>query len=195
MTKPFRALTSLLIAAVMAMLQPATATEPDKGAAPMARALEQASKEAFELLQRQAAQPRADWLVTATAVETGWEFKIISTRKALALANPREPAPASLPPLDALVLPHLASVEVNLTSNTDIHAFVVPGLNIDRTATPGRLERVTVSTANLGVFASKCSDPCTPQAKAMTFSIHIVDRLTFLQWMAAKEATTKPTQQ
>jgi heme/copper-type cytochrome/quinol oxidase subunit 2 len=176
------------LAASIAMLPSAIATEPDKGAAAMARDLEKASKEALELLQRRAAQPRADWLVIATAVEKGWEFKIMSTRKALALAHPRDPIPGSLPPLDALVLQHLASAEVNLTSNTDMHAFVVPGLGIDRTAIPGRLDRVAVDTAKLGVFASKCSEPCTAEAKAMTFTIHIVDGLTFYEWMAAREA-------
>jgi heme/copper-type cytochrome/quinol oxidase subunit 2 len=146
------------------------------------------AEEALELLQRDAAKKRPDFIVVSTAGSLRWEFSVMSTKKVLALANPSEYASLPLPPLEDIVLPQRASVEAYLTSNTDMHGFVVSGLGIDRTAIPGRLEQVPIDTAKLGVFPSTCADPCTVIAKAMTFTIHIVDMFTFHRWMAAKEA-------
>jgi heme/copper-type cytochrome/quinol oxidase subunit 2 len=190
------ALAGCLMVSVMTPSPKVLAAQPETGGRAIVHENEKAHREALELLQRYAARKRPDWMVVATAGASGWEFTILSTRKALALANPREDASAPLPPLDALVLPHRATVEANLTSNTDIHPFVVPGLGIDRTALPGRLERVAIDTAKLGVFASTCPDPCNAAAKAMSFTVHIVDFVMYLRWMDAREAASaKPTRQ
>ena len=75
-----------------------------------------------------------------------------------------------------------------MTSNDDIHPFVVPGLGIKAEALPGRIEQVAIDTTKLGVYAAACAAPCEPQNKAMNFTVHIVDMVTFKYWLAAKYA-------
>ena len=45
-----------------------------------------------------------------------------------------------------------------------------------------------IDTTKLGVYAAACAAPCEPQNKAMNFTVHIVDMVTFKYWLAAKYA-------
>jgi hypothetical protein len=153
---------------------------------------EKASKEALELLRRDAAKLRPDWVAVATANADRWSFTLIYTRgKGLAHPNLSKTNPAArhaLPPLTDLVLPRNGSVELNVTSNDGIHALEVPGLGIKANALPGRIERIVIDTAKPGVFPSTCPEPCTAKAKGMAFAVHVVDTDTFRYWLVAREA-------
>jgi heme/copper-type cytochrome/quinol oxidase subunit 2 len=156
------------------------------------RDLDNASKEALDLLQRDAAQPRADWVIVATAGAVTWDFKLFN------LAGRKFPAPQVVkpepgrPPLSDIVVPRGARVVVDVTSNGDIQPFIVPGLAIDKTAIPGRLHRIDIDTSKTGMFPSACADPCTAQATGMAFAIRVVSMTVFLDWYAAKAASAAP---
>jgi heme/copper-type cytochrome/quinol oxidase subunit 2 len=159
---------------------------------------EKASRDALELLRRDADKARPDWVVVATANAGRWDFTLIYTRgKGLAhpSANKNNPAEGTaIPPLTDLVLPRNGSVELNVTSNDGIQALEVPGLGITANALPGRIERALIDTTKPGVFSSTCAEPCSAQAKNSTLTIHIVDSVTFLHWKVAREAASTNTQ-
>ncbi len=183
------------MAAVLSM-SVATANDPTARDKLMARDFDNASKQALDLLRRDAAKSRPDWMIVATAGAAKWDFQIMYLRgKNFAVARPIDGRRLHTPPQSDIVAPQGASVVVNVTSNVDIHPFVVPGLAIDKTAMPGRLQSIEIDTTKTGVFPSACSDPCDTQAKGMVFAIHVVDMDTFRLWFGAREAgAAQPTQ-
>jgi heme/copper-type cytochrome/quinol oxidase subunit 2 len=174
----------------------ARGADPNKPANSVEAEFEKASKEALELLQRDAARAHADWIIVATAAAGKWQFTTVSMRKGVALPKPDERTPGKPehhPPLTDIVVPQGARVIVDVTSNDDIYPFVVPGLAIDRSALPGRLESVPIDTTKPGFYPSTCASPCSARAKDMMFAIHVVDIVTFKRWLVARDAASTNT--
>jgi cytochrome c oxidase subunit II len=153
-----------------------------------------ASKQSLELLRRGATLTRSDWLITATARTSKWTFEIVDVRSKHSLFEKPDATTSAtseaLPPLAHLVVPQRARVEVRVISDDAIHPFIVPGLGIKSDAVPGRLATVKIDTSKIGVFLSKCGDPCSAHARVMTFAIHIVDAVTFQRWLDARQKTS-----
>jgi heme/copper-type cytochrome/quinol oxidase subunit 2 len=175
----------------------ALADEKGDRAKTVEQTFEAASKDALELLRRDAAKARPDWVVVVTASAAQWNFNLIYTRgKGLAVPSPSEGDRAqrnAVPPLTDLVLPQNASVELNITSNDGIRALDVSGLGIKADAIPGRIARASIDMTKLGVFSSTCAEPCSAQAKSGTLTIHIVDSITFRHWLVARDAASAST--
>jgi heme/copper-type cytochrome/quinol oxidase subunit 2 len=180
---------------------PASAADPQERTKATEREFERASKESLDLLRRDAARARPDWMVVATARSSGWDFTVTYV-KGKGLAQPSDTnkvSAANTLPLTDLVLPQNASVGLYAASNDELRSFVVPGLNIKAEAIPGRMQLVLIDTGKLGAypsaFASNCERPCGAQAKDAPFTIHVVDILTFHRWRIAREvASVKPIQ-
>jgi heme/copper-type cytochrome/quinol oxidase subunit 2 len=170
----------------------AAAADPQKQSKAIEKDFEKASKESLDLLRRDAAKARPDWMVVATANAGRWDFTVLYA-KGKGLAQPSDSTRASASnalPLTDLVLPQNASVGLHVTSNDDIRPFAVPGLGIKTEALPGRMQLVAIDTAKLGTFPVNCADPCSPQAQSMAFTIHVVDIVTFHRWRIARDAAS-----
>jgi heme/copper-type cytochrome/quinol oxidase subunit 2 len=168
---------------------PAVAADPQEQSKAIEKNLDKASKESLDLLRRDAAKARPDWMVVATASASGWDFTVLYA-KGKGLPQPGDAVKASSSnalPLTDLVLPQNASVGLHVTSNDDIQPFVVPGLNLKTEALPGRIQVVPIDTATLGAFPSTCADACVGSGKGMAFTIHVVDSVTFHRWRIARD--------
>jgi heme/copper-type cytochrome/quinol oxidase subunit 2 len=122
---------------------PAAAADPKEQSKAIEKNLDKASKESLDLLRRDAAKARPDWMVVATARASGWDFTVLYA-KGKGLAQPSDAVKASSSnalPLTDLVLPQNASVGLHVTSHDDIQPFVVPGLNLKTEALPGRIRQ------------------------------------------------------
>ncbi len=183
-----------VLAGGLTTVVPASAADPDARAKANERDFDTASKEARDLLQRDAAQRRADWAIIATAGAAKWDFKVMNmVGTSFAVPKPGASVPGRLvllPPLSDIVVPQGQRVTVDITSTSDIHAFVVPALAINKSAVPGRIERIELDTTKSGYFPSACADPCNAEAKSMEFGIHVVDLEVFRHWYANKQAET-----
>jgi heme/copper-type cytochrome/quinol oxidase subunit 2 len=177
-------------------VRPAAAADPQDRSKAIEKSFEKASKESLDLLRRDAAKTRPDWMVVATAHTSGWHFTVLYA-KGKGLAQPIDATKASslnALPLTDLVLPQNASVGLHVTSNDDIQPFVVPGLGIKTEALPGRMQLLPIDTTQLGAFPSNCLDSCNAMAKGAPFTIHVVDSVTFHRWRIARDAaTSEPT--
>jgi heme/copper-type cytochrome/quinol oxidase subunit 2 len=178
-------------------VRPASAADPQERTKAIEREFERASKDPLDLLHRDAAKTRPDWMVMATARANGWDFAVTYV-KGKGLAQPSDTnkfSAANAMPLTDLVLPQNASVGLYAMSNDDLRAFVVPGLNIKAEAIPGRMQLVLIDTGKLGAYPSDCENPCGAQATDAPFTIHVVDIVTFHRWRIAREvASVKPIQ-
>jgi heme/copper-type cytochrome/quinol oxidase subunit 2 len=169
---------------------PAAAVDPQEASKSLVSELTRESKEPLDLLRRDAGRVRPDCMVMATAGASGWDFAVIYA-KDKSLAQPSKAvnsAASNALPLTDLVLLQNSSVGLHVTSNDDISPFVVPGLSLRTVAVPGRMQLVPIDTTKQGVFPSACTAPCAARNKDMTFTIHIVDIITFHRWGIARDA-------
>jgi heme/copper-type cytochrome/quinol oxidase subunit 2 len=169
--------------------RPAAAADPQEQGKAIKKDFDKASKESLDLLRRDAAKARPDWMVVATARASGWDFTVLYA-KGKGHAQPSDAVKASSSnalPLTDLVLPQNTSVGLHVTSNDDIQPFVVPGLNLKTEALPGRIQVVPIDTATMGAFPSTCTDACLAGGKGRAFTIHVVDSVTFHRWRIAKD--------
>ncbi|MEQ1649405.1 MAG: hypothetical protein ABL898_12525 [Hyphomicrobiaceae bacterium] len=183
-----------LIGAVLTLTGTAIAQAPSKTDTRSMTVVDAAYQQALDLLRRDAAKTRPDWMVTATAKTGRWDFSVVYTKgKGLLLPvlnSSNSNATPPVPPLTDLVLPQNASVGIYVTSSDDIRPFEVPGLGIKTDALPDRIEQVAINTAKLGVYPATCVSHCGPQEKSMTFNVHIVDMVTFKYWLATSYAAS-----
>jgi hypothetical protein len=57
-------------------VRPASAADPQERTKATEREFERASKDSLDLLHRDAAKTRPDWMVMATARANGWDFTV-----------------------------------------------------------------------------------------------------------------------
>jgi len=75
---------------------------------------------------------------------------------------------------NSLVLPYNIVIRFLITSSDVLHAWSVPELGIKVDAIPGRLNQITVTANNIGVFYGQCSELCGVSHGFMPIKINVV---------------------
>lgn len=83
-----------------------------------------------------------------------------------------------------LVLPVGEPVEFKLNSNDVIHSFYVPNFLYKLDVIPGRTNSFTVTPNQTGTFRAQCAELCGLNHALMRFSVRIVTRAEFDQYIA-----------
>jgi cytochrome c oxidase subunit II len=67
-------------------------------------------------------------------------------------------------------------VTLSLTSEDVTHALLIPGLNINATASKGHVTEVTFTPDKAGDFRGKCGRFCGSGHGSMLFVVHVTDK-------------------
>lgn len=83
-----------------------------------------------------------------------------------------------------LFLPQGKPVHILLKSNDVSHGFWVPGLGIDKEASPDSLTRIDITAEKTGVFPGACNIQCGRGHTGMKLSIEVVPETEYLKYLA-----------
>jgi cytochrome c oxidase subunit 2 len=123
-----------------------------------------------------------DVVLDAQAFAWGWRFSFpdLGVQVVSAPSGPgaREPD---------LYLPVGETTRVNLSSEDVIHAFWVPAFNFKRDAIPGNPTSFDLTPTDVGDFRGVCAEYCGLNHAYMGFTVHVVDRASFDDWVARQE--------
>jgi cytochrome c oxidase subunit II len=85
-------------------------------------------------------------------------------------------------------LPVNERIELQLTSPDVIHSFWVPSIAGKMDLIPGRVTRLALEPTRTGVFRGACAEYCGASHALMAFTVVVVERDEFEQWLAAQAA-------
>jgi cytochrome c oxidase subunit 2 len=94
-------------------------------------------------------------------------------------------------PLPLLELPTGETVQFNLTSPDVIHSFWVPEFLFKRDVIPGHPNHFNITLTKTGTFTGHCSELCGLYHSRMLFTLKVVTRAQFNQWIASRQAASK----
>lgn len=85
-----------------------------------------------------------------------------------------------------LVVPVNKRVTVQVTSNTNLHAFAVPQFGIKIDAIPGRINQTwfRVNAGEEGTYYGQCSELCGVKHAFMPIEVQVVSQAEFDRWVA-----------
>ena len=96
-----------------------------------------------------------------------------------------------------LVIPVDEPIEFKLISNDVIHSFYVVDFNYKLDVIPGQDNRFKVTARETGVFHGQCAELCGVNHALMRFTIRVVERAEFDDWVAEQSgggASVRQTQ-
>ena len=85
-------------------------------------------------------------------------------------------------------LPVSQRIQLQLTSPDVIHSFWVPSIAGKMDLVPGRLTRLALEPTRTGVFRGACAEYCGASHALMAFTVVVVDRDEFEEWLDAQAA-------
>jgi cytochrome c oxidase subunit 2 len=85
-------------------------------------------------------------------------------------------------------LPLNERIELQLTSPDVIHSFWVPSIAGKMDLIPGRVTRLALEPTRTGVFRGACAEYCGASHALMAFTVVVVERDEFEQWLEAQAA-------
>lgn len=83
-----------------------------------------------------------------------------------------------------LLLPQGKPVHIILKSNDVSHGFWVPGLGIDKEASPDSPTRIDITAEKIGIFPGACNIQCGRGHTAMKLSVEVVTETEFLKYLS-----------
>ncbi len=83
-----------------------------------------------------------------------------------------------------LYLPQGKLVHILLKSNDVSHGFWIPGLGVDREASPDATTRVDITAEKTGTFPGACNIQCGRGHPGMTFSVVVVSQAEYLKYLS-----------
>jgi cytochrome c oxidase subunit 2 len=85
-------------------------------------------------------------------------------------------------------LPVNERIELQLTSPDVIHSFWVPSIAGKMDLIPGRVTRLALEPTRTGAFRGACAEYCGASHALMAFTVVVVERDEFEQWLEAQAA-------
>ena len=82
-----------------------------------------------------------------------------------------------------LFLPQGKIVHILLKSNDVSHGFWIPGLNIDKEASPDSTTRIDITSEKIGTFPGACNIQCGRGHTGMKFSVEVVSQADYLKYL------------
>lgn len=86
-----------------------------------------------------------------------------------------------------LRIPAGRPVTLALTSDDVLHSFWVPALGGKMDLVPGRLNRMTITAREPGVYRGQCAEYCGQQHARMALQVVVMAPEAFEQWLAVQE--------
>ena len=83
-----------------------------------------------------------------------------------------------------LYLPQGKLVHILLKSNDVSHGFWVPGLGIDKEASPDSVTRIDITPEKTGTFPAACNIQCGRGHAGMTFTVIVVSQTDYLSYLS-----------
>jgi cytochrome c oxidase subunit II len=111
--------------------------------------------------------------IHVTAKQWWWRFQYVSANGSIETAN-------------ELRLPAGERVELELASPDVIHSFWVPSLAGKMDMIPGRTTRLALEPVQTGTFRGVCAEYCGASHALMAFSVVVMERSAFHEWLAAQ---------
>ena len=148
----------------------------------------------FRLLANQYDPPKAGLTIKATGHQWYWEYNypdygdfsfdaiMKSDKEAKATGTPR-----LLDTDNRVVVPVGVTVKVLTTGADVIHGWTVPAFWVQMDAVPGRINETWFKAERPGLYFGQCYQICGTKHGFMPIAIEVVDRATFLRWIAAKQ--------
>jgi cytochrome c oxidase subunit 2 len=85
-----------------------------------------------------------------------------------------------------VVLPINIEIRILVTGADVIHAWTVPALGVKVDAVPGRLNQLSFTINQPGVFYGQCSEICGANHSFMPIAIESINIKSFLRWVKAQ---------
>lgn len=82
-----------------------------------------------------------------------------------------------------LLLPQGKIVHILLKSNDVSHGFWIPGLSIDKEASPDSTTRIDITAEKIGTFPGACNIQCGRGHTGMKFSVEVVSQADYLRYL------------
>ena len=82
-----------------------------------------------------------------------------------------------------LFLPQGKIVHILLKSIDVSHGFWIPGLNIDKEASPDSTTRIDITAEKIGIFPGACNIQCGRGHTGMKFSVEVVSQADYLKYL------------
>lgn len=117
--------------------------------------------------------------VNVVGFRWNWGFNYID-EGAYAVGTPNLPA--------ELVLPVNEKVRFELTSPDVIHSFWVPAFLFKMDVIPGKTNQFELTPDKVGTYAGKCAELCGVDHSRMLFTVRVVERPEFDQYIADLKA-------
>ena len=87
-----------------------------------------------------------------------------------------------------LYLPQGKLVHILLKSNDVSHGFWVPGLGLDKEASPDSVTTLDITPAKIGTYPAACNIQCGRGHAGMTFSVVVVSQADYLKYLSTLKA-------
>ena len=133
--------------------------------------------------------------VNVTGFQWSWEFSYPQYKVNTdgAMWNPQLTDAQNSQALPLLEIPVGESVNFNLTSPDVIHAFWVPEFLFKRDVIPGHPNHFQVTLTKTGTYTGHCSELCGLYHSRMLFTIKVVTKQQFQQWVTARQSSSSTT--
>ncbi|HUW87710.1 MAG TPA: hypothetical protein VMW30_04950 [Candidatus Paceibacterota bacterium] len=83
-----------------------------------------------------------------------------------------------------LFIPQGKLVHINLKSNDVSHGFWIPGLGIDKEASPDSVGRIDIMAEKAGIFPGACNIQCGRGHAGMKLSVQVVTEMEYLKYLS-----------
>lgn len=133
----------------------------------------------------EALDPHPSAVVDVVAFRWSWEFRY--PRAGISIVGTPQNAPQMVLPVDATVLIHLSSQDVN-------HAFWIPSFLFKRDAIAGIDNTFDLRPTQIGVFRGRCAEFCGLDHALMNFTVRVVSKTDYERWLrSGGSGTTLPS--
>lgn len=120
---------------------------------------------------------QSEYEVNVNAKAWSWSFSYQLNGGKSALAS--DPSHASV-----LFIPQGKPVHINLKSNDVSHGFWIPGLGIDREASPDSVARIDITAEKTGTFSGACNIQCGRGHAGMKLLVEVVPETEYLKYLS-----------
>lgn len=118
-----------------------------------------------------------EYEVNARGTAWSWSFSYqLDGSKSVLLSDSSHPS--------VLYIPQGKPVHINLKSNDVSHGFWVPGLGIDKEASPDSTARIDITAEKTGIFPGACNIQCGRGHTGMKLSVEVVTETEYLKYLS-----------
>lgn len=121
--------------------------------------------------------PQNEYQVNARGTTWSWSFSY-------SVDGSKTPLSSDATHKTILYLPQGKLVHIDLKSNDVSHGFWVPGLGIDKEASPDLSARLDITPEKTGTFPGACNIQCGRGHAGMTFTVIVVTQADYLKYLS-----------